>query len=305
MRLNLRQIEAFRFVYQTGSMTMAGELMGVSQPAVSRLIADLEAEIALPLFERQRGRLRATADAAELFREVQRSFHGLDRIARVARDLRHRRTGDLRIATTLATSFFLLPAVIERFRRDWPDVRLSLHAAPSLEVLEEVALQHYDIGIAVVPPDSAGVHLTPLPVLDAVCLLPARHPLAARETITPEDLADEPLLMLADNSLTQRRIFRSLEEAGIEPRVMLESSFSAPICDLITRGIGLAILEPVTAWAYADEDTLIRPYAPAIPVALQGLHPASRPPNEPAAAFLALVGEALTQVPAGIRGRPA
>ncbi len=79
LRLNFRQIEAFRSVYQTGSMTVGGELMGVSQPAISRLIRDLEAKTGFPLFERARGGLTPTADAAEFYREVQRSFHGLDR----------------------------------------------------------------------------------------------------------------------------------------------------------------------------------------------------------------------------------
>ncbi|HAD86250.1 MAG TPA: transcriptional regulator, partial [Rhodospirillaceae bacterium] len=77
MRLNLRQVEAFRAVFQTGSMTAAGELMGGSQPAVSRLIRDLEAETGLPLFERAGGRVIATPDAVALIREVERSFHGL------------------------------------------------------------------------------------------------------------------------------------------------------------------------------------------------------------------------------------
>ena len=70
MRLNLRQVEAFRAVFQTGSMTAAGELMGISQPAVSRLIRDLEAETGLPLFERAGGRVIATPDAVALIREV-------------------------------------------------------------------------------------------------------------------------------------------------------------------------------------------------------------------------------------------
>ena len=74
LRLNLRQIEAFRSAYQTGCMTVGGELMGVSQPAISRLFRDPEAEIGFPLFERTRGRLTPTSDAAAFYREVPSSF---------------------------------------------------------------------------------------------------------------------------------------------------------------------------------------------------------------------------------------
>ncbi len=106
MRLNLRQIEAFRAAFQTGSMTAAGDLMGITQPAISRLIRDLEAEIAIRLFDRTGGRITPTPDAVALFREVERSFHGLDRISRAAAELRGRREGALRIAASVAPSFF-------------------------------------------------------------------------------------------------------------------------------------------------------------------------------------------------------
>ena len=76
MRINHRQIEAFRAVFQTGSMTAAGALIGVTQPAISRLIRDLEGEIGWSLFDRSAGKLIPTADAIALFREVQRRYHG-------------------------------------------------------------------------------------------------------------------------------------------------------------------------------------------------------------------------------------
>jgi DNA-binding transcriptional LysR family regulator len=78
MRINHRQIEAFRAVFQTASMTAAGALLGITQPAVSRLIRDLEAETALTLFDRSAGKLTPTPDAVTLFREVQRSYQGLE-----------------------------------------------------------------------------------------------------------------------------------------------------------------------------------------------------------------------------------
>jgi len=161
MRLNLRQVEAFRAAFQTGSMTAAGDLMGVSQPAISRLIRDLEAEIAIRLFDRTGGRITPTPDAVALFREVERSFHGLDRISRAAAELRGRREGALRIAASVAPSFFCLPAVLSRFHEAWPGVALSLKTGASPEVLDLVALQQCDIGVAVVPAEAPGVRVDP------------------------------------------------------------------------------------------------------------------------------------------------
>lgn len=268
MRLNLRQIEAFRCVYQTGSMTLAGEMMGVSQPAISRLIRDLEAEVDFPLFERTRGRLTPTRNATAFYREVQRSFHGLDRLGRVAEDLRQRRAGDLRIAATVASSFYLLPAVIQRFREDWPDVKIALHGCASPEVLECVASQQYDIGIAVTPTEAPGVRAYPLPKLDTVCVMPEDHPLAAKDVIGPQDLDGAPLLLISEYSSTQQRVLRSLEDAGAHLNVVMEATYSAPICEAIRRGAGVAVLEPVTVRSYEGDGLVARPYRPAIPVEL-------------------------------------
>lgn len=116
-RVNLRQIEAFRAVFMTGSMTAAGDLMAISQPAVSRLIRDLEAMIGLSLFYRRGTSISPTSDAAVLFKEVERSFHGLDRIAKVAEELSRTRRGSLRISTTLPVSMYLLPATVSAFKR--------------------------------------------------------------------------------------------------------------------------------------------------------------------------------------------
>ncbi|USG61581.1 LysR substrate-binding domain-containing protein [Sneathiella marina] len=289
MRLNLRQIEAFRFVHQTGSMTVAGEFMGVSQPAISRLIRDLEIDIGFKLFDRTRGGLTPTADATEFYREVQRSFYGLDRLGRAAEELRRRRKGELRIAANVATSFYLLPDAIQRFHQDWPDIKISMHACASPEVLELVAMRQHDMGIAVVPSTVTGVHRSALPVLDAVCILPGTHPLAAKRLIHPQDLDGEPLLLISDYSLTHQHVFRSLEDAGIDINVILESTFSAPICNLVGQNLGISILEPLTARAYAGPNLVVRKYAPAIPVELEVIHPINRPLSDHAMAFIEIV----------------
>ncbi len=282
MRLNLRQIEAFRYVYQTGNMTTAADLMGISQPAISRLVRDLEAEVGFRLFDRTRSGVSATADATEFFREVDRSFLGLDRLAKVAGELRRKRAGDIRIAATVATSFYLLPDIIRQFRSKRDGVRISLHACASPEVRERVSLQQFDFGIAVVPADAPGIKSLDLPVLETVCVLPQHHPLTRKSVIRPADLDGEPLLMISDYSLTHQQIMRNLEAAGISLNIQLESTFSAPICDLIRQGEGLSILEPVTPRAYEKSGLAIRRFEPVVALELKVIYPENRPLSEPA-----------------------
>ena len=296
MRIHHRQIEAFRFVFQTGSNTTASDLMGVSQPAVSRLIRDLEAEVGFELFTRSRGRLNPTSNAIELHREVERSFTGLERIAQAAARLKDRQIGDLRIAATIASCLYLLPRVIQRYRQEWPEVQLSLHALASPVVLDLVARQQFDFGVATLSGDAPGIVQIDLPVMDAVCVVPKDHDLAKRDVIQPSDLDGEPLLMISDHSPTQRRVTQSLEAAGIKPTIVFEASISAIICELVERGVGISIIEPLTAYTYHGANTVIRRYSPGIPVNLKAVHSSAHPLPERAAALVQLMKAELEQL---------
>lgn len=86
--MNLRQVEAFRSIMLRGSMTATAQALRTSQPSISRLIAELEAAIGFKLFERQAGRLKPTDEGLSFYREVERSFLGLDNLNQAARDIR-------------------------------------------------------------------------------------------------------------------------------------------------------------------------------------------------------------------------
>jgi DNA-binding transcriptional LysR family regulator len=289
MRLNHRQVEAFRAVFQTGSMTAAGALMGITQPAVTRLVRDFEAEIKVPLFERKGGRVSATPDAVTLYQEVQRSFHGLDRVARAAAELSRRRSGELRIAASVAPSFFCLPQVIARFRAAWPGVSLSLRTCSSPEVLDLAARQQCDLGVAVAAAEGPGVEIEPLPAQNAVCILPEQHSLAARRVIRPNHLAGSSLLMISDYSLLHQRIMQTLEAAGITFDIVFEASFSATICGLVAEGFGVSILDPLTARAYEGRGIVVRRFEPPVPYELKLVYPAAQPRAERVLSFVALL----------------
>src|SRR6218665_1736823 len=108
-RLNLRQIEAFRLVFQTGSMTTAARLMSITQPAVSRLIRDLEETTELSLFKRSGSGISATPDAISFFSEVERSFLGMQQLEQAASAIRQQREKIIHIATTGAFAYQCLP----------------------------------------------------------------------------------------------------------------------------------------------------------------------------------------------------
>jgi len=109
MRLSHRQIEAFRAIIESGSVTAAADLLFLTQPSVSRLLADLEAELGFALFARIGRSLTPTPEADALYEEVRRSFVGLQEISRVADDIRQYRSGSLKIAAMPALGLQFLP----------------------------------------------------------------------------------------------------------------------------------------------------------------------------------------------------
>ena len=108
--MNFKQIETFRAVMLTGSMTAAAQQLHTSQPNVSRVIGKLESEIGFELFDRLAGRVVATKGGDALFREVERAFVGLDSLSESAQAIRHAGVGTLRIAAAASISVSVIPA---------------------------------------------------------------------------------------------------------------------------------------------------------------------------------------------------
>jgi len=148
MRMNLRQIEAFRAAMEFGSATAAGEVLHVTQPAVSRLLSDLEANVGFQLFERRARGLVPTQDAHVLYEEVKRSFVGLDRISQVATGIREKATGTVRVIALSKYAEGFVASIIGQFLKDNPGIMVELESSGTAGVVEGIASQTYDVGIA-------------------------------------------------------------------------------------------------------------------------------------------------------------
>ena len=115
MQLNLRQIEVFRAVMTTGSISGAAKLLFVSQPAVSRLLSHTEQRLGFALFERIKGRLYPTPESRQLFREVETVYAGVRRVGELASELSERRSGILHLVSSPSIGHMLVSLTISRF----------------------------------------------------------------------------------------------------------------------------------------------------------------------------------------------
>ena len=184
--LNPRQIEAFRAVVLTGGVGAAATLINVTQPAVSRLIRDLQHHLGLTLFERRGTGLIPTSEALSLYAEVERAFVGLERIAETATELRTRRAGYLRIAALPALANGFLPRFVGRFLAERPKLNIVLSGLVSHAVVTAVAQGQCDLGFAESSIEHAAVQLEHMPTAPYVAVLPQGHRLARKAKLKPE-----------------------------------------------------------------------------------------------------------------------
>jgi DNA-binding transcriptional LysR family regulator len=276
--MNARQLEAFRAVFEDGTVSGAARRLRVSQPAVSKLIASLERGTGLQLFKRERQRLVATAEASLLYEEAERLFMGIERIALAASEIRDLKAGKLTIAGLPALSLRVLPPLIARFVADKPDANVSLQVQTSPRVIDWVIAQQVDLGISILPVDHPAVRVELLTKIDAVCVLPADHRLRSRKLIRPGDLRGEMFISLASEDRIRHVIDRTFDTAGVARQMRLETHLSEVACRLVESGAGISIVDPFTAFEFAKNGRLLfRRFNPRIDFAIYLLFPAFRP----------------------------
>src|SRR2546425_2922788 len=151
MPISTRQLEIIRSVILHGSVTDAAHQLGISQPAVSRLLKDCEQRIGFALFTRKQGRLQPTSEAKTMLPELNRIFEGVERFQRLTEELREMKTGSIQIATTAVLADTILPRAIEQFFVVRPKVQITIHNMLNHEVAERIAMDQVDLGLVLSP----------------------------------------------------------------------------------------------------------------------------------------------------------
>ena len=295
MRLNHRQLEAFRAIMQTGMVTRAGDLLNVTQPAVSRLLADLEHAVGFQLFVRSKGRLAPTAEARLLYDEVERSFSGLEKIGRFAEGIRNFEQGSLSVAAMPAMALSFLPKVFSRFSASYPRVSFKLLTLSSPAVLETLSTQQVELGFATLETEHAAVTFETLIEAPLCCVLPATHKLAERSCLRVNDLEGENFITLGPELGVRLQIDRMFEEAGVSRRLVVEAQVSATACAFVREGVGLALVDPITASQFLSTGLVARRFEPAIPYRYSLIVPNHRPRSRLVSPFLKILKSALAE----------
>jgi DNA-binding transcriptional LysR family regulator len=279
--MNNRQIEVFAAVMQTGTVSRAAEVLGVTQPGVSRMIAELERSVGFSLFDRVRNRIIATPEAKLFYEEVKASFRGMDKLRASIARIRDHGVGQIRIGTLSALSSSLVPNAVRRFRDARPDTTITLMVLPSRDVRDGVASGIFDLGLAADEIDVSGVLHQPFVSPRALCAMPVGHPLAHRKTIRPQDLSGQNFIAYVPEDRARQRLDLIMSEAGAAPpNIVVETIYAATVCALVANGLGIGLVSPYAVAGFDSSKLVLRPFDPAVQSKSLLILPLDRPKSQ-------------------------
>jgi DNA-binding transcriptional LysR family regulator len=236
--MNLRQLEAFRATIRAGSVTEAANMMHISQPSVSRLIAELERATGFAPFARVGRGLTPTVEGQQFYKGVEGMFVGVARLEDLARSIRTTQGGTISISTIQSLAAIELPAAIGRVYRENPDIRFKINSRNTPAILEAVQMHQVDLGIVGREATHEGVETLFRTSAPYVCLLPEDHPLADQGgLIDLEELVANETFVSMDPALSRKLQARSRLSAA-----------NMPLAGALVRETGaLAIADPFSA----------------------------------------------------------
>ncbi|MEM7214105.1 MAG: LysR substrate-binding domain-containing protein [Pseudomonadota bacterium] len=283
--MKIMQMKAFHELMLTGSVSEAARNLNRSQPAISALIAGLEDDLGMKLFERRNGRLHPVPEAQYLQEECAELLGRINTLQQNMQGIKELDSGKLELVSMPGPSVFLLPNLIADFAEEKPEIESVLISRSSDVVFQLVSAQQYDLGIADYSEGKAentSLVREDIFEFDCLCALHSDDPFAVKDVITPKDLEGRPLASLYSDHDVYDKIGQAFAEQNVDFRVNFTSRYFIPLFTYVERKLAYAIVDPIAMESYrlykGDQgDLVFRPMMPSIKFLISVLTPVHRP----------------------------
>ena len=285
---------------RAGSITKGAQALGISQPAVSRALRQMEASTGLTLFRRMHGRVSPSPEAEFLYPEVNRVFADLACVGNLASQLRDGQAGRLNVAalSVLATTF--VPAVVERLICSRPRATVQLQGLPSAQIVHLVTHQEVDVGFLHAPVQDSRVRSEEICETEIVCILPLGHPLESRECVEVRDLQRQPIISFGPDTSVGTLLEGAFADARVPLELTVVANQTVTAYALVQAGVGVALVDPFVLYGGNATGVAVRRFRPAIKLRPRLINSLERPVSRLAREF----SEALRAVCAERAGDP-
>jgi DNA-binding transcriptional LysR family regulator len=264
--LDTRRLHVLVEVARQGSFSAAAESLGYTQPAISRQIATLEAEVGAQLVRRVPQGAVLTDAGRLLVARAEAILASLDGAEEELRRLAGLEGGRLRIATFASAAASMMPVAVAEFRRRHPAVELDITMADPVESVPLLCSGRLDLALSHDSMQSPeGIELVKLFDDPMYVVMPIGHPLADRAKLGLECFAEEPWMLATTDTCPDSRLFlRACHEAGFEPEIAFQNDDYPAIVGFVAAGVGVALIPDMVARSIR-EDVVVRELNPAPP----------------------------------------
>lgn len=248
-------MQAFVSTARTRSFSRAAEELGISQPALSQAISDLESDVGYALFDRTTRRVVLTTAGRQFLPSAERVINAYSSAREDLANLAQGRSGRVTLACLPSVAFGLMPRVLAGFSRDYPDIAVDIIEQRADQVAEYVRNGDVDLGISNLVGSSAALNAQTLLEDDFAVVCQRNHPLARKASIRWRDLQDLPIIAMTPESGIWKEIEIALHSARRELTIRYVASTPATIQSLVRAGVGVSPL-PGLAWPEPNDPIL-------------------------------------------------
>ncbi|PLW77618.1 LysR family transcriptional regulator [Cohaesibacter celericrescens] len=263
--VKLRELEAFDAYMRHGGMQKAAVSMGLRQPMVSRLLTSLEERVGFELFIRSRNRLTPTPEAFQYHIAVVRTLASFRHIREEAVAIANKQVGNLVVAAQPIFCDTFLLDLVARFNLNHPKVNVRIIDAGMEEISRMISDHSCDLALGItLNGDLFGASVTPLARCEAVCIMPADHPLTHENVVFFPQLLNEKFVELAPGSPLRTRVDYLMQDVELKRNIVAEMRHLRGVVNLVERGLGVAIVDPVACQLINAQKIVTRPLFPKI-----------------------------------------
>lgn len=263
--MDLRQLEAFAAVMSAGSVTAAGKMLGRSQPAVTRLIQELEQELGFALFERSGPKVTPTHKAFMMYGEVESALLGIRNIRQRAQHIAVDENRNIKLVGIPALAAGLLPRALARLPQALRPQQVQIQSMSPENVVQAVLSKTVDLGAVSLPLEHRGLEIHWIGEAPCVAVLAADSPLAQLPVLPIELLATQTLISMSNPYRFRRRIDKAFQDAGGSPPHMLDTNTSLIAMQMAGAGLGIALVDPFTAMGVPLQGVVVKPIGCNVP----------------------------------------
>jgi DNA-binding transcriptional LysR family regulator len=295
MNVTLRQLRVFQAIAETRNFSRAGDRIGLTQPAVSRSIVELEGQIGLKLLDRTTREVVLTDAGQSLAMRLDRVLDELDETLAEVHGMAGARRGKVRVASSPTLSANLMPACIAECARRDPDIDFMLLDRVQQDVLDSVRAGEVDFGVVVEPPSTEDLHCEVI-LDDPFCLVMSPdHRLADKRSVRWSALDGEPLVLLDHSSGSRRLIDEALDQQGARCEVRQQVGHPTTAFRMVEQGLGISVMPAFAIPPMGLPALVVLPLVPKVKRSIMLVHRRNRAPSPLAQRVWGLIREVAAQ----------